>query len=150
MNIYLEKAKEGFNSAIKHLKEDIAQLRTGRASAALVENIVIDAYDSKMPLNQMASITIPEPKMILIQPWDKSLAREIEKGIHNANIGLNPVNEGAAIRLVMPPMTEENRKELVKILKQKSEKSKQTIRNVREEARNLVADDVKTKKNHRG
>ncbi|MBI3627044.1 ribosome recycling factor [Candidatus Uhrbacteria bacterium] len=145
MNLYLEKAKEKFQASLKHLKDDIATLRTGRASAALVDNVLVEAYGNKMPINQLASISIPEPKMLIITPWDKAVIKEIEKGIIAAGIGINPVNEGASIRLVMPQMTEENRKELVKLLKQKSEKAKQTIRNVREEVRNEITEAEKNK-----
>lgn len=145
MNIHFDKAKTQYQQVVTHYKEEISALRTGRASSALVDGIIVEAYGSKMPLNQVANISIPEAKMIIITPWDKTVIKDIEKAIQLAAIGINPVNEGTSIRLVMPQMTEENRKELVKLLKQKTEKAKQSARNVREEARNTVAEDEKTK-----
>lgn len=146
MNTYLDKAKARFQQSVTHFREDIAALRTGRASAALVENVLIDAYGSRMPINQLASVSVPESKCLLIQPWDKAVIKDIEKGILGAGIGLNPVNEGNALRLMMPPMTEENRRELAKLLRQKLEKAKQSVRSVREDLKNAIADDEKEKK----
>ncbi len=125
--------QEKFQKAIDHLKQELAGLRTGRASAALVENISIDSYGAKMPLAHVASISTPDPKTIAIQPWDKANIGPIEKAIQASNIGLNPVNDGMLIRLSIPSMTEERRKEMVKVLGQITEQARIAVRNVREE-----------------
>lgn len=124
---------EKFDKAIEHFKVELSQLRTGRASAALVENIMVDSYGSKMPITHIASVSVPDARTIAIQPWDKSNIGPIEKAIQVANIGLNPVNEGNLIRLNIPQMTEERRKDLVKVLGQMIEQARIAIRNVREE-----------------
>lgn len=143
---------EKFDKAIEHFKQELSSLRTGRANPALVENIQVESYGSKMPLTHIASVSIPDAKTIAIQPWDKSNIGPIEKAIQAANIGLNPVNDGMLVRLNIPPMTEERRKEMVKLLGQISEKAKIAIRNVREEIikefkkqeeeQNLTEDDI--------
>lgn len=124
---------EKFDKAIDHFKQELGGLRTGRANPALVENVMVESYGSKMPLTHVASVSIPDAKTIAIQPWDKGNIGPIEKAIQAANIGLNPVNDGMLIRLSIPSMTEERRKEMVKLLGQISEKAKISIRNVREE-----------------
>jgi ribosome recycling factor len=122
-----------FAKAVEHLKNELATLRTGRASASLVENLMVEAYGAMSPLLTMAQITVPEPRLITIQPYDKSLLKEIEKAIHASSLGINPVNDGNLIRLAIPAMTEERRKELAKVVSQMSEKTRVAIRNVREE-----------------
>lgn len=122
-----------FDKAIDHLKQELSSLRIGRASAGLVENIQVDSYGAKMPLTHVASITIPDPKTIAIQPWDKSTLGAIEKAIQVSNIGLTPNNDGTVIRLNIPPMTEERRKEMVKVVGQLAETARIAVRNVREE-----------------
>jgi ribosome recycling factor len=128
-----EKIKKGIEEVIDYYINDIKSIRTGRANPAMVEEIKIDYYGTKTPLIQLASISVPEPKMIVIQPFDKNSIKEIEKAINASPLGINPVNEGNLIRLVIPAMTEERRIELTKILHQKSEESKIKIRNLREE-----------------
>ncbi len=128
-----QKITEKFNAGIEHFKHEIAGLRTGRASSALIDNIQIDSYGAKMPIAHVASVSIPDARTIAIQPWDKSNMGPIEKAIQAANIGLNPVNDGTLIRLSIPPMTEERRKEMVKTLGQMAEQAKIAVRNVREE-----------------
>ncbi|MFH1366607.1 MAG: ribosome recycling factor [Patescibacteria group bacterium] len=118
---------------VDFFKNDLSTIRTGRASPALIENLMVDYYGTKTPLIQLASINIPESKMIVIQPWDKNIIKEIEKAIQASDLGLNPVNEGQVIRLIIPLMTEERRLELVKIIHQKAESAKMKIRNIREE-----------------
>ncbi len=145
MNQFLDKHRPEYQNAVSHYKQDIASLKTGRASPSMVENIQVEAYGSRMPIQQLASITVPEPKMIVIQPWDKSVLKDIERGISAAKVGMNPVNEGAVIRIVVPPLTEENRKELVKLLKQKTETAKQQARNIRDEIRKEIAEAEKAK-----
>jgi len=125
---------EKFDKGIERFKQEIAGLRTGRASSALVENIEIESYGSRMPIVHVASVSIPDARTIAIQPWDKSNMGPIEKAIQAANIGLNPVNDGVLIRLSIPPMTEERRKELVKVLGKLAEEARIALRNVREDA----------------
>lgn len=122
-----------FEKVIDHLKSELATLRTGRASAGLVEHLTIEYYGAKTPLIQIAQIAIPEPRQITIQPYDKSALKEIEKAVQTSNLGINPVNDGNLIRLIIPSMTEERRKELVKIVSQMTESARVSIRNVREE-----------------
>lgn len=122
-----------FDKAVDHFKQELASLRIGRASAALVENLTVDSYGQKMPLSHVASITIPDPKSIAIQPWDKSNLGAIEKAIQVSNIGLTPNNDGNLIRLSIPAMTEERRKEMVKVVGSLAETARIAVRNVREE-----------------
>src|SRR3989344_2345147 len=134
MNLDLLNKKAGeFATAVEHLKNELASLRTGRASAALVENLVVEFYGTPTPLMHMAQITIPEPRSIAIQPYDKNALKDIEKAVQASNLGINPVNDGTYIRLNIPPMTEERRKEMVKIVAQLAEKTRVSIRNIREE-----------------
>ena len=126
------------------LKDGFGSLRTGRASASLFDKIKIDCYDNKTPLNQVANITIPEARLIVIQPWDKALIGEIEKAIRSSELSLNPSNDGKIIRIQVPPLTEERRKELVKVAKQQAEQSRVAVRNIRrdgnEELKKLLKD----------
>ena len=122
-----------FEKSIEHLKQELASLRTGRASTALVEHLEVEYYGAKTSLIQIAQITIPEPRMIAIQPYDKSVLKDIEKAVQASNLGINPVNDGNFIRLTIPQMTEERRKELVKIVSQMSERGRVAVRNIREE-----------------
>lgn len=121
-------------AAIDHLHNEYAKIQTGRASAALVENILVDSYGTKTPLKGIATITIPEAKQIAIQPWSRDQLTNIEKALLEANIGLVPQNDGVIIRLNLPPMTEERRKELVKSVGVYAEEARISIRNARHEA----------------
>lgn len=125
---------EKFSKIIEHLEKELGNLRVGRAMPNLVENIIIEAYGSKTPLMQLASINVPEPQTLVIQPWDPSVIKDIEKGIHKSSLDLNPVVDGKIIRINFPPLTEEKRRELVKIVGQKVEEAKISIKNVREES----------------
>lgn len=129
----LDNKKFKFEDAITHLKKELMQIRTGRANPTLVENILVDYYGIKTPLQQMANISAPDSKSLLIQPWDANVIKEIEKSLQNSDLGLNPVNEGSQLRLPIPPLTEERRKELAKIVSEKAELAHVSIRNVREE-----------------
>jgi ribosome recycling factor len=134
MNSAFVNAKEPeFAKTVEHLKTELATLRTGRASSSLVENINVDYYGTKTPLIGIAQIAVPEPRLITIQPYDKNTLKDIEKAIQGSNLGINPVNDGALIRLTIPSMTEERRKELVKVVSQMTEKTRVGIRNVRED-----------------
>ena len=121
------------NKVIEYFKNELTSVRTGRASPSLIENLPVDYYGTKTLLIQLASINVPEPKMIIIQPWDKNSVKDIEKAIRQSDLGLNPINEGNIIRLVIPAMTEERRKEMVKLINHKAEETKMKVRNTREE-----------------
>jgi ribosome recycling factor len=123
--------KRRMHGAVEALRHDFGGLRTGRASASLVEPIHVEAYGSSMPLNQVATISVPEPRMISIQVWDRGLVIATEKAIRASNLGLNPQTEGQVIRLRMPDLTEDRRKELVKVAHQYAEKARVAVRNVR-------------------
>ena len=123
--------KRRMHGATESLKHDFGGLRTGRASATLLEPIHADAYGASMPLNQIASITVPEPRLLQINVWDKGLVIAVEKAIQASNLGLNPQTEGQVIRLRMPDLTQDRRKELVKVAHQYAEKARIAVRNVR-------------------
>jgi len=131
MDEVLLNSEERMTKTAASLKEGFASLRTGRASAALFDRIRVDAYGEKSPLNQVANISIPEARLIVIQPWDKALITEIEKAIRSSELSLNPSNDGKVIRISIPPLTEERRKELVKHAKNNAEESRVAIRNIR-------------------
>jgi len=133
-----------FDKAIQHLKQDIASIRTNRATPALLENIQVEIYGSKMPLIQVASIQAPEPKMLTVEPWDKQVIKEVEKAVQTASLGLNVANEGTFLRIIIPPMTEETRQELVKVLSSKLESARQAVRGIRD---NIKEDIVKVERN---
>jgi len=133
----LSELRDKMNKSINVLKRELSKVRTGRASTALLEDIMIECYDTEMPLKQVASISVPESRLILIQPWDKSIIGNIEKGILKSELGLTPVNDGKVIRVPIPPLTEERRKELVKLVKKIGEDIKIAIRNNRREANDM-------------
>ncbi len=134
----LEDARGRMNQAVDAYKKELTTVRTGRASAAMLDDIRVDAYGSPMPLNQVSTISTPEARMITIQPWDKGLFTPIEQAIQAANIGLTPQNDGKIIRLPIPALTEERRKELVKQAKKHSESAKIAIRAVRRDAKEMI------------
>lgn len=127
----LAEAERRMKAAVSVLQRDLDTIRTGRARPALVENLKVDYYDSTLPLNQLATITAPEPRLITIQPWDRQALGPIEKAIQKSDLGLNPINDGHTIRLVIPQLTEERRKELVKVVHKKVEEGRVAVRNVR-------------------
>lgn len=128
------KLRQGMQSIIEHLTEDLGSVRTGRASAGLVEGIMVEHYGSKMMIKQVATITIPDAASIAIQPWDKSTLSAIETAIRNSDIGMSPVNDGNNIRLQIPPMTAERRNEMVDMVNAKAESAKVALRGVRKDA----------------
>ena len=142
----IEQKKPDLEKALEHFHGELNAVRTGRASPALVENLLVDSYGAKTPLKNLASITVPEARSLAIQPWDKSLLQAIEKAVQASPVGINPVNDGAYIRLNMPALTEERRKELVKLIKQNAESARIRIRNIREEIWKEVGRQVKDKK----
>lgn len=134
----LNEYKINFEKALDFFRKELSGLRTGRATPSLVENILCDAYDSKMELKGLASIQNLDSRTIIIEPWDKSVLKNIEKGIQTAGIGLNPIVDGNKIRLAMPALTEENRKDIVKIMGKKMEEARMSIRNVRDDIKNEI------------
>jgi ribosome recycling factor len=134
-----------FDRSVEMLRTDLSSLRVGRANPLMVENISVEAYGARTPLKQMASITVPEARTLLIMPWDKSVAKDIEKAIIVANIGINPVNEGSQIRLTVPQLTEESRRELVKSVGEKMEKTRIAIRQLRDTVRDEISTAEKNK-----
>ncbi|MBF0427000.1 MAG: ribosome recycling factor [Magnetococcales bacterium] len=142
---YLKEAKARMKKAGDLLREELAGVRTGRASTSLLEHVQVEVYGSRMPLNQLASLTVPEPRMIAIQPWDKGSAAAIEKAIHEANLGLNPIKDADMIRVPLPELTEERRRDLVKVVHKFGEQAKVAVRNVRRDAIDHVKKQEKSK-----
>ena len=134
MNNVINEATEKMEKSVKSVAIDFSKLRTGKASPALIEDVPVDAYGQAMPMKQLASISVPDARMIVIQPWDKGMLEVIEKGIQKADLGLNPQNDGNIIRLAIPPLSEERRKELVKLAKRLAEEGKVAIRSIRRSA----------------
>jgi ribosome recycling factor len=131
INDLKNKMRQKMDQTLEHLRKDLAGVRTGRASLVLLDGIQVSYYGSPAPLKQVAALAVPDPRLITIQPWEVSLIPEIEKAITAANLGLNPTNDGKLIRLTIPPLTEERRKELVKQVKKMGEDTKVVIRNIR-------------------
>ena len=129
--------------SVEALKGDLAGLRTGRASTALLDPVVVTVYGSNMPLNQVATVSVPEPRMISVQVWDKSNIGPVEKAIRSAGLGLNPINDGNTLRLPIPDLTEERRKELAKLAGQYAEKARIAARNVRRDGMDSLKVDEK-------
>ncbi|MFH0930154.1 MAG: ribosome recycling factor [Candidatus Moraniibacteriota bacterium] len=138
--------KPKMEKGIERFKEEINKLRTGRANPAMVENLTVEYYGAKSPLKQVASINVPEPRLIVVQPWDKDSLVNIEKAINEAQLGLNPVNDGNVIRIAIPALNEERRTELARILGKYAEDAKVAVRQAREEAWDEIQDLVKNGK----
>ena len=126
------------HGAVESLKHDLAGLRTGRANSALLDPVTVEVYGSHMPLNQVASVSAPEPRLLSVQVWDKSNIGPVEKAIRSAGLGLNPINDGNNIRLPIPDLTEERRKELAKLAHSYAEKARIAIRNVRRDGMDQI------------
>lgn len=124
--------------SVEHVKNEFSGLRSSRASVTLVEHIKVEYYGNPTPLNQVANLSVPEPRLIVIQPWEKSLTAEIEKAIMSADLGLNPQNDGVMIRIPIPPLTDERRKELIRHVHQLAEEGRVGIRNVRRDANDQI------------
>lgn len=129
----IDQHKQQFEKVIEHFHHELASVRTGRANPALLATVMVDSYGTKMPLAQVANITVSDAKTLTISPWDKGQIGEIEKGILAANLGFTPGNDGSVVRITLPPMTEERRKEMVKLVGQIEEQARIGIRQVREE-----------------
>ena len=134
MKEVVKQFEEKMAKSIEVLQEDFASIRAGRANPHLLDKIKVDYYGTPTPIQQVGNISVPEARIILITPWEKSLLKELERSINQADIGINPTNDGTAIRLVFPELTEERRKELAKDIKKKGEETKVAIRNVRRDA----------------
>jgi ribosome recycling factor len=130
----LSRYKDRMDKSVLALKEEFASLRTGRASASLLDQVMVEAYGSPTPLNAVASISVPEPRQINVNVWDKGVVVSVEKAIRNSGLGLNPVVEGQNLRIPIPPLTEERRKDLVKIAGKYAEQQKVAVRNIRRDA----------------
>ena len=139
IQLTLDDSRDQMQKSLGHLADEFDAVRVGRASPKMVENINVDAYGSMMPMNQVASVSAPQSDLLVIQPWDKSMLQPIEKAIQASNIGLNPSNDGQLIRLAVPPMTEERRKEIAKTARARAEEAKISVRNVRRSSK----DDIK-------
>ena len=141
MEAAIKDAEERMKKSVATLQDEFNSMRTGRASAGLFERIKVNYYGQQTPLNQAATISVPEARLVVIQPWDKGLLNEIEKAIQKSELSVNPSNDGKVIRIQIPPLTEERRKELVKFAKNTAEQSRVAIRNIRRD----INDDLKKK-----
>ena len=141
----IDSKKVKMDKALDNLELNFTEIRAGRANPAILNKVSVEYYGAPTPLNQVASIAVPEARQILIQPWDKTLLNEIIKGIEKAEIGINPMNDGTSIRLIFPELTEERRKEIVKDIKRMSEEAKVAIRNVRRDAMEEAKGELKNK-----
>lgn len=144
--INIQESKPEFQKVIEHFKKELSQFRTGRATPALVEDIKVEAYGSQMDMKSVGSIQVSDPKTLTIEPWDKGLLKEIEKAIIAANIGINPVNDGKVLRLVMPKLTEETRKDLIKAMGKKLEEARVGVRRARDEFKEKIVAAEREKK----
>ena len=135
--------KRRMHGAVEALRHELAGLRTGRASTALLDTIHVEVYGANMPLNQVATVSVPEPRLLTVQVWDRSNVQPVEKAIRAANLGLNPITDGQLIRLPIPDMTEERRKELAKLVGQYAEKARVAVRNVRRDGMDHLKTDEK-------
>lgn len=131
----LFEAEEKMESAVEHAKEEFAAIRTGRANAAMFSKIVVDYYGTPTPVTQMASVGVPEPRMVIVKPYDASQLGPIERAIRDSDLGVNPNNEGTQLRIHLPQMTEERRREMIKVARSKAEEGRVAIRNVRRKAK---------------
>ncbi|MEJ5348037.1 MAG: ribosome recycling factor [Desulfosoma sp.] len=140
-----EDAKDRMQKAVGTLEKEFKRLRTGRASVSLVDGIRVEYYGTPTPLNQLATLTVPEPRTIMIQPWDQSCLGEVEKAIMKSELGLTPMNDGKVIRIHVPPLTEERRRDLVKLVRKMAEEAKVAVRNIRRDANEMIKDLKKEK-----
>ena len=132
----LDKADDRMEEAVSYLRSELKTIRAGRASPAMLENVTVQYYGSQTPLNQVASVSAPQPDLLVVQPFDRNAMEDIEKGILKADLGLNPNNDGEKIRIPIPPLSEERRKELVETARERAEEAKISIRNIRRDAKN--------------
>ena len=138
LNTILKEVEEKMSKSVENTKERFSHTRAGRASVSMLDGVTVEAYGAPTPLNQVGTISAPEARLLVIDPWDKSLIKTIEKTILQANLGFNPSNDGNIIRLVVPELTEERRKEYVKMVKKEAEEGKVAIRNIRKDVNNKL------------
>ncbi len=134
IDLILEESEDKMKKSIAAFRRELATIRTGKATTTLLDGIKVDAYGQSMPLNQVASISVPEPRMILVQPWDQTIVSDVEKAIQKSNTGLVPNTDKNVIRLPIPPLTEERRVELVKLVKKHAEEARVSVRNIRRDS----------------
>jgi len=145
MHAVTNDAEGRMTKSIEAFKSEISKLRTGRASSAILDHVRVDYYGSDMPINQVANVTVTDARTLTITPWEKNMVQPIEKAIMNAGLGLNPNTAGTVIRLPMPPLTEERRKELIKVVRSEAEAARVSIRNIRRDANAIFKDLLKKK-----
>lgn len=141
----LSEAEDKMKKTLEYLTKDLAALRAGRANPAMLDKITVEYYGEPTPLHQLANITVPEARLLVIQPWDKSSIADIEKAILKSDLGVNPSNDGNVIRIGIPQLTEERRKDLVKLVKKRGEEAKVAIRNIRRDANDMLKSSEKEK-----
>ncbi len=141
----ISETENRMKKTIDHLTQDLATLRAGRANPAMLERVMVNYYGQPTPVNQLANIAVPEPRLLVIQPWDKSSIPEVEKAILKSDLGITPSNDGNVIRLAVPQLTEERRKEIVKLVKKRGEEAKVAVRNIRREQNDLMKSSEKEK-----
>jgi len=145
LNDVYQDTRDRMQKALESMERDLKRLRTGRASVSLVDGIKVEYYGAPTLLNQLATLTVPEPRTIMIQPWDTTVIADVEKAILKSELGLTPMNDGKIIRINIPPLTEERRRELVKVLKKMAEEAKVAVRNIRRDSNEMVKDLKKEK-----
>lgn len=143
---HVRQAKQLMDKAVEAVKREFSTVRTGKATTALLDLVRVDAYGSEMALNQVASVAAPEPKLLTVQPWDKGLLKAVEKAILASELGLTPSNDGHIIRIPLPPLTEERRKELIKVVRDRAEHGRVAVRNLRRHAKEEIDRDMKAGK----
>lgn len=141
----MREVESRMEKAIEALKRDLAGIRSSRASPALVQHVKVDYFGVPTPINQVANISVPEPKLLVIQPWDKSIISSIEKAVLKSDLGLTPINDGNVLRLPIPPLSEERRKELVRVVRKRVEEGRVALRNIRREAMETLRSQEKAK-----
>jgi len=139
----LDDTEERMKKTVEFFRKDLATLRAGRATPALVEKIMVDYYGTPTPIQQLASISVPEPRLLVVQPWDKTQVAAVEKAIAKSDLGIHPQSDGNVIRLVIPQLTEERRNELVRLIRKKAEEERVVLRNLRREANDLLKEAAK-------
>lgn len=145
LDIIIKETEQRMHKSLEALKQEFAKLRSGRAHPTLIEHIMVDYYGNPTPLNRVANVNVEDARTLLVVPWEKTMVKPIEKAIMTADLGLNPATSGTNIRVPLPPLTEQRRKELVRLAKQEAENSKVSVRNVRRDANNQVKDLLKEK-----
>jgi ribosome recycling factor len=140
----MKKLSDKMDKSIAALKNEFASVRTGQANASLLDRVFVEYYGSRTPVTQVASVTVPEARMLVVQPWDKTILKDIEKAILQSDLGLVPMNDGNLIRMAIPQLTEERRKELVKVVNKKSEEAKVAVRNIRRDGNDFLKKEEKS------